>query len=220
MGRSAHGFYRRRGKRLIDFALTLPGVVVLAPLLGATAVCLAVFQGRPVIFRQTRIGLEGRPFTLLKFRTMTTGQEHLGTVSTSVDPRITPIGRWLRKLKIDELPQLLNVLRGDMALVGPRPEVAEYVERLGPDRETVLSVRPGITALSSIKFRDEEALLGAAADPVSLNDEYVYPLKTRLNVWYVRHLSFGLDMLCLAGTAFPALVSGRLDALEAGSAQA
>lgn len=200
----------------MDVALVLPGIVLILPLVGFLTLSLWASQGLPVVFRQVRIGKDGHPFTLLKFRTMIEGAEEAGTVTASADPRITAIGRIVRKFKLDEFPQLLNVLRGDMALVGPRPEVAEYVARLGPDLKTVLSVRPGITAPSSIKFRNEGDLLRTAVDPIVLNDEYIYPLKTRLNVWYVENLSLRLDLWCLVGTALPSLLTRRLTELEEG----
>jgi len=182
-------------KRIFDFFSALAGIIALAPLLAAAALLLKLDSPGPVFFRQQRVGRHGKVFDILKFRTMRTGAEALGQLTVGSDPRVTRIGQWLRRYKIDELPQLFNVLRGEMSLVGPRPEVPRYVacypEAL---RATVLSVPPGITDRASIEFRDESALLAGAADPERAYVETILPIKLDYYVRYVHERSFALDL--------------------------
>ena len=149
--------------------------------------------GGPVIFKQTRIGRHGKPFTMYKFRSMT--MHHSGSsVSVKGESRITPLGSVLRKYKLDELPELWNVLKGDMSLVGPRPDVPGYADKLQGDDREILRLRPGITGPASLKYRDEEELLARQTDPQRYNDEVIFPDKTRINRAYLAHWSFGLDL--------------------------
>lgn len=194
--------YTRFGKRLLDLFLVLPALLVISPLLFVISLLIRIAEGSPVFYHQERIGRQGKPFTLVKFRTMVTGAEHLGSVTTASDSRITPLGRFLRKTKLDELPQLWNVLKGDMSLVGPRPEVPEYARRLTGEAAQILAVRPGITSLASLVFRHEEQLLAAAPDPKKYNDEVLFPEKIRLNLEYVRTCSLKQDLLLIARTAW------------------
>ena len=188
-------------KRGFDLAFTAVGLVVLSPVLAAVALLVAGSSGRPVLFRQTRVGRGFRPFRIIKFRTMVPDAERLGgPLSVGADPRITPVGRALRRFKLDELPQLFNVLAGDMSLVGPRPEVPEYVERFRADYEEILSVRPGLTDLASLKYRDESALLAAAADPRAEYARVILPDKIRLGREYVRRASVLLDLSIILRT--------------------
>jgi lipopolysaccharide/colanic/teichoic acid biosynthesis glycosyltransferase len=153
------------------------------------------------LFRQTRVGRGFRHFRIMKFRTMVNDAERLGgPLSVGADPRITRVGRALRRLKLDELPQLLNVLAGDMSLVGPRPEVPEYVERFRDEYEEILSIRPGLTDLASLKYRDESALLAAAADPAAEYVRVILPDKIRLGREYVRRASVMLDVSIILRT--------------------
>lgn len=188
-------------KRLIDVVASAAGLVLVSPLLAAAAVAIKVTSPGPVLFHQERVGRGFRPFRILKLRTMHVRPPgpHL-QITAGGDPRVTRVGRMLRRLKIDELPQLVNVLRGDMSLVGPRPEVPQYVEMFRADYEEVLRCRPGITDLASIKYRDEEAVLAAAADPERAYVTTVLPDKIALAKEYVRTRSLGLDLQILART--------------------
>ena len=149
--------YERHGKRALDLAALAVAAPIAAPLLAAAAGALLVTQGRPVLFRQARVGRDGEEFTILKFRTMKPGSEHDGDGywGTADDPRITPLGRILRSTSLDELPQLVNVLRGEMSLVGPRPKPRDIVERYASRYAETLRVRPGLTCLWAIRGRNE-----------------------------------------------------------------
>lgn len=181
-------------KNVFDYTASFLGLLLLSPLLGLVALLIRLkMPDGPVIFRQQRVGRNGHLFTMYKFRTMTLG--HGGsTVSVAGESRITPLGAKLRKYKLDELPELWNVLKGDMSFVGPRPDVPGYADRLqGADRE-VLSLKPGITGPASLKYRNEEELLALQDNPQRYNDEVIFPDKVRINREYMRHWSFGLDM--------------------------
>ena len=187
-------------KRVFDVATAVLGLVLLAPLFVVVAAWIKLDSPGPVFFRQERIGRGGKPFRIHKFRTMRV--EAAGPALTvGADPRITRAGAFLRRTKIDELPQLLDVLRGDMSVVGPRPEVARYVAAYPPAlREKVLSVRPGITDPASLQFRDESTLLARAADPEREYREVVLPAKLRLAADYVDTASLGGDLRLIAAT--------------------
>ena len=188
-------------KRLIDIGVSMIGLLLLSPLLLLAAILVKMSSTGPIFFRQERIGRNFRPFRILKFRTMIQDAPSLGrSITVGNDPRITSVGRWLRKTKIDELPQLLNVFMGDMSLVGPRPEVRRYVELFANDYAEVLSVRPGITDLASIQFRHESELLGKAADPDAEYCKHILPEKIRLAKEYIRRSSIGFDLLVILRT--------------------
>lgn len=189
-------------RRLLDIVLASAGLLLGAPLLLAAAIAIRLDSGGPVIFRQERVGLGGEPFEILKFRTMTVAPPEAGpSVTSSGDQRITRVGRFLRSTKIDELPQLLNVVRGEMSLVGPRPEVPAYAAHW-PDeqREVILSVRPGITDPASIAFRREAELLAEQADPETYYLQRVLPEKANLYVDYVENRSLARDMRLILST--------------------
>ena len=190
-------------KRLFDITLSLLALVLLCPLLLAVALWVRLDSQGPVLFRQQRVGRGGRLFGILKFRTMQVNAEAAGLqITVGQDPRITSAGRWLRRSKLDELPQLLNVLRGEMSMVGPRPEVPRYVALYPADqRATVLSVRPGITDLASLAFRDESTLLARSADPERTYVEEILPIKLRHACDYVVRRSLWLDLRIMALTA-------------------
>lgn len=172
--------------RAFDFLASLVGLIVLAPLLLVIAVLVRATSPGPALFTQERVGLGGRPFSIYKFRTMEQDAEASGgQLTIGADPRITRVGAALRRLKLDELPQLVNVLRGDMSLVGPRPEVPRYVARYDERQRAVLRVRPGITDPASIAFRDENALLARSADPEATYVEVVMPRKLEMNLAYL-----------------------------------
>lgn len=187
-------------KWMFDRVMALIGLFLLWPILLAVAVAIRIkMPDGPAIFRQKRVGRHGRLFTMYKFRSMTVG--HGGSsVSVAGEARITPLGAKLRRYKLDELPELWNVLIGDMSFVGPRPDVPGYADRLvGPDRE-VLRLRPGITGPASLKYRNEEELLAAQADPQRYNDEVIFPDKVRLNLYYLKHYSFVKDLQMIVCT--------------------
>lgn len=189
-------------KRLFDIAFATLALLLLCPLLLAVALWVRLDSPGPVFFRQQRVGQGGRPFGIYKFRTMRTDAEALGPqITVGRDARITRAGAWLRRAKVDELPQFLNVLRGDMSVVGPRPEVPRYVAQYPADvRATVLSIRPGITDLASIEFRDESALLARSTDPERTYVEQILPAKLRHAQQYVRTRSLWLDLRIIALT--------------------
>jgi len=197
-------------KRLFDVSCAAAGLLVLMPLFAVLALLIVGDDGLPVLFAQTRIGRNGRPFRIWKFRTMRSGS-HGGVITAAGDARITKAGALLRRCKLDELPQLFNVLKGDMSLVGPRPEVAEYVRLEAPIWQAVLQVRPGITDLASLLYRNEEQLLAIAGDPDAFYRESVLPDKLRLNLGYLRSRSFWLDLRLILLTMRYSLVPKRLD---------
>ena len=181
-------------KWVFDRGMALVGLLVLWPVLLVVAILIRVkMPGGPVIFKQKRVGRNGKLFTMYKFRSMTIG--HGGSsVSVAGESRITPLGAKLRHYKLDELPELWNVLVGDMSFVGPRPDVPGYADMLtGEDRE-VLKLRPGITGPASLKYRDEEDLLAKQVDPQRYNDEVIFPDKVRINRYYLHHYSFIKDI--------------------------
>lgn len=181
-------------KWLFDRAVSLFGLLVLWPVLLVVALLVRIkMPGGPVIFTQKRVGRNGRLFTMYKFRSMTVS--HGGSsVSVAGESRITPLGAKLRRYKLDELPELWNVLKGDMSFVGPRPDVPGYADRLSGEARDVLRLRPGITGPASLKYRDEEELLASVDDPVRYNDEVIYPDKVRINLYYLHNYSFVKDI--------------------------
>ncbi|MBB3195179.1 sugar transferase [Roseateles terrae] len=190
------------GKRLFDLICAGLGLLLLSPLLLVVAVWIKLDSPGPVMFRQERVGRFGRPFRIHKFRTMRVDAPALGPqITIGADPRITRSGRFLRASKLDELPQLWDVFRGAMSLVGPRPEVPRYVALYPADlREVVLSVRPGITDPASLSFRNESELLAQAADPEREYVEVVMPAKLRLAADYVRRASLATDVRLIVAT--------------------
>ena len=180
-------------KRAFDILCSFLGLTVLSPVLLVVSVLVAVTSPGGVFFRQERIGKDGKPFRIFKFRSMHKDNAGL-KITTGNDSRITPVGRFLRKSKIDELPQLINVLVGDMSFVGPRPEVADYVNLYTPYQRQVLLVRPGITGLASIRFRNENDLLTASDDPNRTYVEQIMPRKIDLDLEYIPHASVFYDI--------------------------
>jgi lipopolysaccharide/colanic/teichoic acid biosynthesis glycosyltransferase len=182
-------------KRLFDVLAAACGLILLAPALFAIALWIRLDSPGPALFRQRRVGRHGRHFDIYKFRTMADRPDDGRQLTVGRDPRITRAGRFLRRTKLDELPQLLNVLEGTMSLVGPRPEVPRYVDRYPPAvRQTVLSVAPGITDLAAILYKDENDILGRAQDPERAYVETILPVKLEYYQRYVRERSFWLDL--------------------------
>lgn len=189
-------------KRIFDWLVSTCGLLILSPVLFVLALCIVLDSPGSVFFRQERVGLKGRLFRIHKFRTMAANAESSGLqITVGADPRVTRVGRWLRKYKLDELPQLLDVCLGRMSLVGPRPEVPCYVACYPANiRELVLSVRPGITDMASIEFIDENQILGRALDPHKAYLDEVLPIKLRYYVEYVQTQSFLGDLLIISKT--------------------
>ena len=187
-------------KWIFDRTAALFGLLTLWPLLLVTAVAIKIkMPGGPVLFRQRRVGQYGRLFTLVKFRTM---RMHRGgsCVSVAGDDRITPLGAFLRRWKIDELPELWNVLKGDMSFVGPRPDVEGYADRLAGDDRRILELKPGITGPATLKYRNEEELLAQQPDPEEYNDRVLWPDKVRLNLEYADTRTFAGDIRIILQT--------------------
>lgn len=187
-------------KFIFDRVVSLFGLLVLWPVLIVVAILIKIkMPGGPAFFTQKRVGRNGKLFTMYKFRSMTV--DHGGSsVSVAGESRITPFGAKLRKYKLDELPELWNVLVGDMSFVGPRPDVPGYADALTGDDREVLKLRPGITGPASLKYRNEEELLATVDDPQRYNDEVIFPDKVRINRYYLHHYSFWMDIKMIFAT--------------------
>lgn len=187
-------------KRTIDIVVSALGLLVVAPLFAAIAVWIKLDSSGPVFYLGLRTGQGGKPFRIFKFRSMTINAERTGGTTTGKDDlRITAAGRVLRKYKLDELPQLINILRGEMSLVGPRPEVAEYTDHYTDEEQLILTVRPGITDLSSLEFHDLQEVVGDR-DPDKVFRDHVLPRKNALRLKYVREQSLLEDLRILLCT--------------------
>jgi lipopolysaccharide/colanic/teichoic acid biosynthesis glycosyltransferase len=188
--------------RAFEFLFALTALLLLSPLLLALVLLVKLTSPGPVLHRGLRGGREGVPFSVYKFRTMIPGAAQVGPgITRSGDPRITPVGRFLRRTKLDELPQLLNVLKGEMGLVGPRPEDPRYVSEYTPEQRRLLSVRPGITSAASVRYRHEERLLAESSDWERTYVEIVLPEKLRIDMEYLEKQSFFSDLRLLGETA-------------------
>jgi len=188
-------------KRIFDFICSTLGLIVLSPVLLAIAIKIKTGSDGPVFFRQIRVGENNEEFEILKFRTMVVDAEKLGRqITVGNDNRITKIGAFLRKYKLDELPQLINVFKGDMSLVGPRPEVPRYVKLYNETQRKVLEVKPGITDLASIRYRDENDLLGEAENPDDFYINTIMPDKLALNLEYINNNNIFVDIYIILKT--------------------
>ncbi|WP_296165161.1 sugar transferase [uncultured Porphyromonas sp.] len=189
-------------KWLFDRTMSFVGLIVLSPVLLVVALLIRVkMPGGPVLFRQKRVGKDGKLFTMVKFRSMMV--DHGGSsVSVAGESRITPVGAKLRRYKLDELPELWNVLVGDMSFVGPRPDVPGYADKLQGSDRVILKLRPGITGPASLKYRNEEELLAGVDDPQAYNDTVIFPDKVRINKEYYYHWSFRKDIQYIVQTVF------------------
>ena len=187
-------------KYWFDKTASFIGLLLLWPVLLVVALLIRVkMPGGSVLFTQQRVGRHARVFRIYKFRTMTV--DHGGSsVSVRGESRITPLGAHLRRWKLDELPELWNVLRGDMSFVGPRPDVPGYADQLQGDDRRMLELRPGITGPATLKYRNEEELLASVKDPIRYNDEVIFPDKVRLNLYYLDHYSFVKDLQMIVCT--------------------
>lgn len=194
-------------KRAIDCSVSCVGLVALSPLFLAVAIAIKLFSPGPVFYCGRRVGLGGRIFRVFKFRSMVVEAEDLGGSATAEDdPRLTRLGTWLRKYKLDELPQLVNVLMGDMSLVGPRPEVEKYVALYSAEERRILEVRPGVTDWASLWNFDEGAVLAGSADPERAYEIIIRPTKLRLQLMYINRHSVLVDIQILFHTGLKMLV--------------
>ena len=191
-------------KRLFDIIFSFLGLVITTPLLGLIALLIKLDSKGPVFYRGKRVGRFGSPFRIFKFRSMVEKAEELGGPSTaSDDPRLTKIGKFLKKYQLDELPQLINVIKGEMSLVGPRPEVKMYVDMMtDEERKTILSVRPGMTDLASLWDFHEGEILKGSSDPEKTYQEKIRPTKIKFQLDYVKNRSFLLDLKIILKTIF------------------
>jgi lipopolysaccharide/colanic/teichoic acid biosynthesis glycosyltransferase len=189
-------------KRIFDFIVSAAGLIILSPLFLLVALLIKLDSAGPILFTQRRIGRQFRPFLIYKFRTMRVGAEAAASLTVGADPRITRLGKYLRASKIDELPQLFNVLQGDMSLVGPRPELPRYVELFRRDYEDILKVKPGLTDLASLKYSDEASILGESPNPEQDYLTRVLPDKIHLAKEYIELSSFWYDLKLVLGTIF------------------
>ncbi len=181
-------------KELFDRLSAFFGLILVLPILLVCAILIKIkMPGGPIIFKQQRVGRYGRLFTMYKFRSMSVGHDG-STVSVAGQNRITPLGAKLRKYKLDELPELWNVLIGDMSLVGPRPDVPGYTDVLTGEERKILLLKPGITGPASLKYRNEEEILATKEDPIKYNDEIIFPDKIRINLDYLKNRSFIVDL--------------------------
>lgn len=188
-------------KRIFDIVASATGLILLSPILILIAICIKLDSKGPVFFKQVRVGKNKQLFKIYKFRTMVTDAERLGKqITIGNDSRITKIGKFIRKCKLDELPQLINVVKGEMSLVGPRPEVPRYVELYDKYQEQILLVRPGITDYASIEFRNENELLGISSNPEITYINEVMPTKIDLNMKYIEKISLYEDIKLIFAT--------------------
>jgi lipopolysaccharide/colanic/teichoic acid biosynthesis glycosyltransferase len=211
----AEGFYTNYGKRVLDILSATAGLILLSPVLGLVACCIKLNSRGPVLYRQLRIGKDGSPFQILKFRSMVMQASKRDLrITVAGDPRVTAIGKILRRYKIDELPQLLNVIRGDMSLVGPRPELPLYVAEYTREQRMVLSARPGITDPASLAYRHEEEILAEQSDPEQFYRTKILPDKLARNRTYLEKVTFRNDIRIILKTVSSAFVrSGIRQAL-------
>lgn len=188
-------------KRLFDLAMSFFAICFLSPLFIVVALLISLDSRGGVFFHQIRVGKNGKHFKLHKFRTMRPNAESSGQLTVgNKDNRITRTGVWIRKYKIDELPQLFNILKGEMSIVGPRPEVPKYVALYTKEQKQVLNVRPGLTDYASIDFIDENAILEKAENPEEAYIQEIMPMKLKLNIKYISEMSFATDLKIILGT--------------------
>jgi len=180
-------------KRIFDIITSVLGLIIAFPLFLIIIIVIKINMSSPIFFIQKRIGRYGRYFKMIKFRTMY-DYNYSNNISIKGESRITTLGALLRKYKLDELPELVNVFKGDMSFVGPRPDVPGYADKLKGDERKILKLRPGITSPASIKYRNEEELLAKQSDPIKYNDKIIYPDKVRLNLNYYKHRNFWSDL--------------------------
>jgi len=189
-------------KRLFDIIFSLIGLVIFFPLMLLIACLIKVTSLGSIFFIQERVGQYSKPFNMIKYRSMSIDSDKMNSISVKGDERITRIGVFLRKYKLDELPELWNVLVGDMSFVGPRPDVSGYADKLEGEDMLILELRPGITSKASLKYANEEGILALQADPVKYNDDVIYPDKVKLNLDYFHNNSLLGDIKIIFATIF------------------
>jgi len=189
-------------KRIFDILASLITIVMLSWLFIIIAIWILIDSRGGIFYKQIRVGKDGKEFNLLKFRSMRTGADKSGQLTIGSDSRVTSVGRFIRKFKIDEFPQLINILKGEMSIVGPRPEVPKYVAMYSADQRKVLSVLPGLTDYASLEYLDEQKVLGASADPEKTYVEEVMPKKLDLNLKYISERSLILDVKLIFKTIY------------------
>lgn len=188
-------------KRIFDFTVSSIGIIIISPILLVISILIKLDSKGPILFKQIRVGKNGKPFKIFKFRTMVVDAEKKGMqITVGRDSRTTKSGHVLRKTKLDELPQLFNVLTGEMSFVGPRPEVSRYVEMYDENQKSILKVRPGITDLASIKYRNENDLLAKSLDPEATYINEIMPKKIELNIEYLKNMSVLYDIKLIIRT--------------------
>jgi lipopolysaccharide/colanic/teichoic acid biosynthesis glycosyltransferase len=186
--------YLQFGKRIFDLTIAILGLIILAVPMALIAILIGITSGSPILFTQERVGKGGLIFSVKKFRTMSVRWVEDSSITVAGDSRVTAIGSYLRRWKLDELPQLWNVLVGEMSLVGPRPDVPGYADKLQGDDRKLLLLRPGITGPASLVYRNEEEILAKVSDPVQYNNEIIYPDKVRINLEYMEKCSLVQDL--------------------------
>lgn len=191
-------------KEVLDRLCGLAGLVVLSPVMLVIALTILLTIGRPIFYKSKRVGRHGEVFEMAKFRSMVVGasEQQEGSVTVRGDRRVTPFGGFLRRFKLDELPELINVVKGDMSLVGPRPDVPGYADMLVGEDRRVLELKPGITGPATLKYANEEALLAQSDDPRKYNDEVIFPDKVRINLDYLNNWSLWSDIVIIFRTVF------------------
>ena len=189
-------------KRIMDILFSILAVIILFPLFFLLSILIKSTSKGPFFFIQERVGKDGKIFKMIKFRSMFVTQEPSSTISIKGDIRVTKIGVFLRRYKLDELPELINVLLGHMSLVGPRPDVPGYADKLVGDDRNILKLRPGITSPASLKYSNEEEILVKQKNPKAYNDEVIYPDKVRINLEYYNNQSIWLDIKIIFATIF------------------
>ena len=187
-------------KVMFDYFFAVVGLFVCLPLLLIIGVLIKFTSKGPVFYTQERIGRNGSVFTIIKFRSMTTGHGDNNTITISGDLRITPFGRFLRKYKLDELPELLNILKGEMSFVGPRPDLPGYADKLIGDNRKILALKPGITSQASLKYAKEEEILATQDNPINYNNEVIYPDKVKMNLDYYYNHNLWIDIKIIFAT--------------------
>ena len=189
-------------KVIFDYVMAICGVIFLTPLLVIVAILIKLTSKGNVFYTQGRIGRYGKSFTIIKFRSMTVDHGYSNTVTVGGDMRITKFGAFMRKYKLDELPELLNILKGDMSFVGPRPDIPGYADNLKGEDRKILNLRPGITGVASLKYANEEKILSAQKDPIKFHDEVIYPDKVKLNLDYYYNNNLWVDIKIIFATIF------------------
>ena len=189
-------------KRLFDLIFAIFGLILLLPFFLAISILIKIDSKGSIFFIQDRVGQDTFLFKIIKFRTMTTSEEIKSTISIKGDVRVTKFGEILRRYKIDELPELINILRGEMSFVGPRPDVPGYADKLNGDARNILKLKPGITSLASLKYSNEELLLSQQKNPIDYNNNIIYPDKVKMNLNYYKNHNLWIDIKIIFATIF------------------